>query len=113
MRLSELEKKNTALALGVTASHEINQPLTSIRGYIDLIKLILENNNIDQKLYKNYYIKIDKSFAEIKLILKKLTSFNKFEKKQYSKNVDMLILSEEHDSLITGDKALSKHKKQK
>jgi len=39
-RLNESQKKETLMALSGAASHELNQPLTSILGYLELLKRV-------------------------------------------------------------------------
>lgn len=40
-RILELERTNTVLAMALTASHELTQPLTSLKGNLDLLELEL------------------------------------------------------------------------
>ncbi len=46
-----LEKKNSVLAMIVTANHEINQPLTILSGNIDILKERLKKETIDIEKY--------------------------------------------------------------
>lgn len=93
-QFSELEKRYSMLAMGATANHEINQPLATIRGYLDIMKL--QCKLPDEKTEK-YYNEIDKAFAEINAILEKLSSFESYNTKEYVNDISILELKSEED----------------
>jgi len=48
-KITELERKNSVLAMAVTVNHELRQPLTVLRGYFDA----LINNLVEEDQKKN------------------------------------------------------------
>ncbi|PID28262.1 MAG: hypothetical protein CSB55_05540 [Candidatus Cloacimonadota bacterium] len=92
-KLLQSEKKNAVLATGVTANHEINQPLMILQGNLDLlVHRIGDNLNEKEKKY------LDKSFNainRIQSILNKLKNIDSAEYTNYSDNQLMLDLSGE------------------
>ncbi|MEA1972951.1 MAG: PAS domain S-box protein, partial [Candidatus Cloacimonadota bacterium] len=48
VKILELEKRNSAMAMAVTANHELNQPLMVISGNLDMIVLTSDDSFIDK-----------------------------------------------------------------
>lgn len=72
-QLVELERKNSIMAMAVTANHELNQPLTVLGGYLKMLEDTLPPNSLSDKQQK-YIRKIKDSLERINGILRK---FNK------------------------------------
>ncbi len=66
---TEDEQINGAIAMAVTANHQINQPLMILQGNIDLLKLFMEQKYNEDSL-KIYFDSIEKSIEDIQSILK-------------------------------------------
>lgn len=95
-----LERKNTALAMAVTANHEINQPLTVIKGYIQLLMLSLKNKDLSDKQLK-YFQKMSQSADRIKYILKKFEDTDQIDLADYSSTgVKMFVFSEDEKGKV-------------
>lgn len=75
-QIIELERKNSVLAMTVTANHELRQPLTRMKGFFDLLMIEMEQN----KLLSKNTIKIEKAIDEMIQIL---------DKYQYNDNFDI------------------------
>lgn len=80
-KIIELEKNNSILAMIVTANHELNQPLTTLQGYVHLLKDDLKTNNVVYN--KKYLQRIEKSIEKISSILEKYSSSKDFEISPY------------------------------
>jgi len=72
-QLVELERKNSIMAMAVTANHELNQPLTVLGGYLKMLEDTLPPETLSDK-QKKYIKKIKSSLERISTILQK---FNK------------------------------------
>ena len=72
-QLVELERKNSIMAMAVTANHELNQPLTVLGGYLKMLEDTLPTDSLTDK-QKKYIQKIKDSLERINGILRK---FNK------------------------------------
>jgi two-component system cell cycle response regulator len=72
-QLVELERKNSIMAMAVTANHELNQPLTVLAGYLKMLEDTLPPDTLSDKQQK-YIRKIKESVERINGILRK---FNK------------------------------------
>lgn len=72
------------------AAHEINQPLTSIFGMVEILKRDLEN---DSEVQKKLNFILD-SANDIKEIIKKMGSVKQYVTKPYSKGVDVINFDE-------------------
>lgn len=84
-----LETKNSALAMAVTANHELNQPLMIIQGNIELLQILLKNK-IDKKIEK-YFGNIESSVERMGRILQKFANANDISIQKYQENIDMVI----------------------
>ena len=83
----ELERKNSVLALAVTANHEINQPLMVISGNLDLLEM-----QKDEEKSKLNVQRIRGAIEQIQSILHKLNTMRKVHFKQYSSSTEMVDL---------------------
>jgi len=92
----ELEKKNTALAMGVTANHEINQPLTVLSLSVGMLDYLIKDEHKPQK-WEDIIGKMRKSVNIIQNILKKFTEWEKMEFKKYYKDTHMIVFDKEED----------------
>lgn len=68
--LINLEQKNSVLAMTVTAHHEINQPLMTMYGYLEMLKNTMPLEHMTEK-QKKYLIQIRESMEKIHSILEK------------------------------------------
>jgi signal transduction histidine kinase len=97
-QIIELEKYNSILAMIVTANHELNQPLTTIQGYLHLLKDELNDKGI--AFNQKYLQKIESSVDQMASTLEKYSSTKEFEITSYLKtgnsNIKMVKFSEKH-----------------
>lgn len=84
-KLMKLERKNAVLAMIVTANHEINQPLTVLRGNLELLE-----RKLHEKKYEKYLLAMEQSLTRIDNILSKLRDLDEIKLKRYSGNTPML-----------------------
>ncbi len=80
----EAEQKNTALALGITANHEINQPLMKIMGSLNLLEKKIEKTPEIQK----HFDTITDALQEINDVLKIMRDVEKLEKISFRTYLD-------------------------
>ncbi len=95
---AEFERKSSALAMAVTASHEINQPLMILSGNIELLQLSLRNENLTQK-QRQHLEMIYKALARIQSILSMFKESNSVRFENYSDGTDMAILDKSKELL--------------
>ncbi len=95
---AEFERKSSALAMAVTASHEINQPLMILSGNIELLQLSLRNENLTQK-QRQHLEMIYKALARIQSILSMFKESNSVRFENYSDGTDMAILDKSKEQL--------------
>lgn len=91
------EQKNAALAVAITANHEINQPLLIIQGNLELIKLKLG----DDSQFDKYLDSTNEAINRISEILKKmreLENSHKINFLSYADNVDMIDINDGTDN---------------
>ncbi len=86
-KIMKTEKHAAALAMAVTANHEINQPLMLVQGYLELIS----DNNLDPNMEK-YLHEIEKGIARIKSILQKMNNISQMELTHYFDGSEMVKL---------------------
>jgi len=89
----ELEQKNTIAAMIVTANHEINQPLTVLKGNLEMLKINLKNYELPEKAAKNIE-KIQKCSELIEAILHKYQTYTEYNFKPYLNDVKMINFTE-------------------
>ncbi|MCD4651945.1 MAG: PAS domain S-box protein [Candidatus Cloacimonetes bacterium] len=90
--ISKLEKQNTALAMAVTASHEINQPLMILHGNLEMLEMKMPRE-IKEKHIK-YFIKIHNSVDRIQNILEKFRQAGSIEFDDYTEGTQMLVFNQ-------------------
>jgi DNA-binding response OmpR family regulator len=69
-KIIKLEQKNAALAMAVTANHEINQPLTVLQGNFDLFQNTLDQAGLTDKQQK-FLMKMQEAMEKVQTILNK------------------------------------------
>lgn len=83
----QAEQRATAMAMTVTANHEINQPLMIIQGYTELIRNQMKGTEHQEALNR-----IIKAVARIKEILKSLNHIKEVEFTDYAGDREMIKL---------------------
>src|SRR5687768_16387116 len=78
-RLEESEKSAVIVALAGTAAHELNQPLTSVMGYAELLKRKLKEEDFAWKPVDIIYREAER-MAEI---VRKIGKITRYETKSY------------------------------
>ncbi len=74
--LLEMERKLAVTAMAVTANHEINQPLTVLKGHFDILQQLMDQDPPSEK--KQQCIeKMDESISKITAILKQFMKAGK------------------------------------
>lgn len=92
-KLMEAEQKNSALAMAVTANHEINQPLMIISGNLEFLELYCGKDEKNEKYIK----RIKESISRIDNILKKMRDIEQTENlefQQYAGGRSMINIGE-------------------
>ncbi len=94
-QLVELERKNSIMAMAVTANHELNQPLTVLGGYLKMLEDTLVPDVLSDK-QKKYIKKIKDSLERINGILQKYNKAASIKIEDYAKdkNKQMVIFDE-------------------
>jgi PAS domain S-box-containing protein len=96
--LSKTEKARVAAELAGMAAHELNQPLTSVLGYADMLKNRVAEGDALRRHIDTIFLQAGR-MAEI---VRKIGSITKYETKRYGLNTDMIDLnaatSLEHDA---------------
>lgn len=86
----KLEQKNTLLAMVVTANHEINQPLTVLKGNLELFQKSLDKIELTGK-QQNYLAKMEKSIEKIQDILNNIIDFDSAHFESYLEDRKMVV----------------------
>jgi two-component system cell cycle response regulator len=92
-QLIELERKNSILAMAVTANHELNQPLTVIKGYLSMIESSIGPEHLTEKQLK-YFEKIEQSFERIDIILRNFNETASASLENYDGNLKMFVFGD-------------------
>jgi len=92
----ELEQKNAIMAMAVTVNHEINQPLSLLKGFFHLFTQTLDENSLTEK-QRDIFKKIEAAFERIHVILKKYSSSKSTHFADYFGDVKMVIFEEGRD----------------
>jgi PAS domain S-box-containing protein len=87
-RLEESEKNAVIVALAGTAAHELNQPLTSVMGYAELLKRKLKEDDVSYKPVDIIYREAER-MAEI---VRKIGRITRYETKAYMGSQQILDL---------------------
>ncbi len=85
----DLERKASAMAMAVTANHEINQPLMVIQGNMDMLRMSLDYDRLSSK-QRQYVTKIEESIDRISVILEKFKSKMPTRFTSYSSDTEMV-----------------------
>jgi len=88
--LIKMEQKNLALAMAVTANHEINQPLMVIKGNLDLLQLNI--HKLPKEESEKYFQRMNTAISRIEAILKKLREIENPIFKEYTEKTIMVDL---------------------
>ncbi len=95
-KLKELEERNTLLAAGITANHEIKQPLSVIQMYVDMIYAICKKHNITE--FQRFYPKVIDSIDRITKILDRFNNIDSYHIDDYVKGIKMVVFDETKDN---------------
>ncbi len=87
--LRESERKVTALAMAITANHQINQPLMVAQGSTELLKMSIENPTPKQK---DHFDKILGSIASIQQLLEKYCKLENIDFEEYVNDTTMVTI---------------------
>ncbi len=88
----DLERRNSALAMAVTANHEINQPLMVIQGNLELLVNSLGEHNLSEN--EMVYLKrLNNSVRRIQKILERYRESNQYVFDFYSTETKMVTLN--------------------
>ncbi len=90
----QLEQKNSVLAMVVTANHEINQPLTVLKGYLQLYRESFPEGKLSKK-QKDFLEKMGESVNKIDSILIKFRNAGHIRFEDYSEFTKMVVFDEE------------------
>jgi len=96
--LIKLEKKNSVIAMAVTANHEINQPLMCIRGNLDLLSLHIEKRQLLDSETEKYLTKLNEAVTKISQILTKFKKNTNIHFGEYSEETPMVVYKENEKS---------------
>lgn len=83
----KMKQQAAAMAMVVTANHEINQPLMVIQGHVELLRIKLNN-----KEYDRHFKEVFKSIERIKNILQRMSKLKEIELTDYNQENDMVKL---------------------
>jgi DNA-binding response OmpR family regulator len=89
----QLEQKNAVLAMALTASHELNQPLTVLKGNFDLYQNTLAGDQLTDKQQK-YLNKMNVSLEKVHSLLKKFTDLDSINFQDYIGKQKMISLED-------------------
>ena len=87
-RLEESEKNAVLVALAGTAAHELNQPLTSVMGYAELLRRKMKDSDPGYRSVDIIYREAER-MAEI---VRKIGKITKYETKEYVRNQQIVDL---------------------
>lgn len=90
----DLERRNSVLAMGVTANHEINQPLMALSGSLDLLRMTLPEG-ILTPTHNKCISDMIKSIKRIKYILNQLKTLHTVKFQNYTETTTMVVLEDE------------------
>ncbi|MCP5107856.1 MAG: response regulator [bacterium] len=91
-----LEQKNAALAMAVTANHEINQPLTVLQGNLEIYLTSIDRENLNPKQQK-CLAKIEHSIEKIQVLLEKFSRSDSIYFEEYLGHKKMVVFGNEGD----------------
>jgi PAS domain S-box-containing protein len=99
-QLTKAEKARVAAELAGMAAHELNQPLTSVLGYAEMLKARVAESDVRIRRPVETIFQQAERMAEI---VRKIGSITKYETKRYGANTDMIDLSRAVDRVPTTD----------
>ena len=73
----KLEQKNAVLALALTASHELNQPLTVLKGNLELFQNSINKTSLTDR-QQHFINKMELAIDKIEAILEKFTDVDSY-----------------------------------
>lgn len=91
--LVELEKRNAIMAMAVTTNHELNQPLTVMQGYVELLKNSFQPDVLSEKQQK-FLERIETSSKRMTGILEKFRKSPSAQLKDYVKDKKMVVFDD-------------------
>lgn len=92
----ELTRRNTALAMAVTASHDINQPLMILSGNLEMLRESFRDINLSDT-QKRMVDRLFEAIRRIETILEQYRNVQRITIAPYSGNTDMAILDGDGD----------------
>jgi PAS domain S-box-containing protein len=99
-QLTKAEKARVAAELAGMAAHELNQPLTSVLGYAEMLRArVPEGDTRIRRPIETIFQQAER-MAEI---VRKIGSITKYETKRYGANTDMIDLNRAVDAVPTTD----------
>jgi CheY-like chemotaxis protein len=75
LELVEREKKSAVKTLSANATHEMNQPITVIQGYLDMLIDSLDMDSLDQ-MQKKYLTRIQEGLNRLIAIIARFTKYS-------------------------------------
>lgn len=99
-QLTKTEKARVAAELAGMAAHELNQPLTSVLGYADMLKNRIKEDDERLRRPVDTIFKQAERMAEI---VRKIGRITKYETTRYGLNTDMIDLNRATEEGSTGD----------
>lgn len=100
LKVLQLEKIKSVYAMAVTANHELNQPLTVLKGNIEMLEMTLPD--ISQKHIK-YIDRINESYRKIIQILQKYRENTPLHFEIYAEDEVMVVFEDEHSNPLQQD----------
>ncbi|MCD4828460.1 MAG: response regulator [Candidatus Cloacimonetes bacterium] len=94
-RMIEVEKKNMALAMAVTANHEMNQPMMIMKGNLDMFLISVEKNKSIDDHQRGYLSKIDNAMKRMSDILDKFKQATTMSFENYTSQSRMIVFNED------------------
>lgn len=85
----KLERRTTALAMAVTANHEINQPLMIMKANLEMLNMVLPEDSKSENIQR-YMKRVDESVDRITNILNQFQSTEQVEFEDYGGNTTMV-----------------------
>ncbi len=90
----KIAKTSAALAMAITASHEVNQPLMIIVGNLELLQDSLKDKDVSDK-QKSYMQNIKLGVERVSKILEKFQNSKDIQFQDYSKSNEMVVYEED------------------
>jgi DNA-binding response OmpR family regulator len=94
-----LEQKNAALAVGVTANHTINQPLTVLQGYFELFQESIENDLLTEQ-QQRFLNRMKNSIERIKTFLSEMTNSTSIRFENYVESRKMVVFESNAHNIL-------------